>query len=178
MVLPFTLPNTWQASAVRTGHWLFKEVPKAEVRRRGYECLKCHPFASGQPLALWHGNAGLPELKNPFSPPQKGHSSNNSSPFSWCLAPVPQPSRYLHAVVVCAFPIQVAAMIVHATVIQGAEAHEAVLEGIIAFLVHVVMPNHILFTSESLERYRDRQWDTRDRGGWVILGAGCFVDCC
>lgn len=66
-----------------------------------------------------------------------------------------QPSGYLHAVVVCAFPIQVAAVIVHTTVIQGAEAHEAVLEGIITFLVHVVMPNHILFTSESLER--DRQ---------------------
>ena len=75
-----------------------------------------------------------------------------------CVLPsVPQSSCYLHAVVVCAFPIQVAAMIVYATVIQGAEAHEAVLEGIITFLVHVVMPNHILFTSESLERYRDRQ---------------------
>lgn len=59
-------------------------------------------------------------------------------------------TAHLHAVVVCAFPIQVAAVIVHTAVIQGAEAHEAVLEGIITFLVHVVMPNHILFTSESL----------------------------
>lgn len=48
-------------------------------------------------------------------------------------------------------------MIVHTAVIQGAEAHEAVLEGIITFLVHVVMPNHILFTSESLERYRQTE---------------------
>lgn len=57
----------------------------------------------------------------------------------------------------CAFPVQVAAVVVHAAVIQGAEAHEAVLEGVITFLVHVVMPNHILFTSESLERYRDSE---------------------
>lgn len=76
----------------------------------------------------------------------------------------PRSGRYLHAVVVCAFPIQVAAVIVHTAVIQGAEAHEAVLEGIITFLVHVVMPNHILFTSESLERYRDRQSETHVKG--------------
>lgn len=76
----------------------------------------------------------------------------------------PRSGRYLHAVVVCAFPIQVAAVIVHTAVIQGAEAHEAVLEGVITFLVHVVMPNHILFTSESLERYRDRQSETHVKG--------------
>lgn len=57
-----------------------------------------------------------------------------------------------------------AAVVVHAAVIQGAEAHEAVLEGVITFLVHVVMPNHILFTSESLERYRDRQSETHVMG--------------
>lgn len=51
-------------------------------------------------------------------------------------------------------------MVVHAAVIQGAEAHEAMLEGVITFLVHVVMSNHILFTSESLGRYRDRQSET------------------
>lgn len=55
-------------------------------------------------------------------------------------------------------------MIVHATVIQGAEAHEAVLEGIITFLVHVVMPNHILFTSESLERKRQTDSETHVMG--------------
>lgn len=80
------------------------------------------------------------------------------------LARSPRRSGYLHAVVVCAFPVQVAAVVVHAAVIQGAEAHEAVLEGVITFLVHVVMPNHILFTSESLERYRDRQSETHVMG--------------
>lgn len=64
---------------------------------------------------------------------------------------------YLHAVVVSALPVQVAAVVVHAAVVQGAEAHEAMLQGVITFLVHVVMPNHVLFTSESLQRYRDRQ---------------------
>lgn len=65
--------------------------------------------------------------------------------------------RYLHAVVVSALPVQVAAVVVHTAVVQGAEAHEAMLQGVITFLVHVVMPNHILFTSESLQRYRDGQ---------------------
>lgn len=64
---------------------------------------------------------------------------------------------HLHAVVVGALPVQVAAVVVHAAVVQGAEAHEAVLQGVITFLVHVVMPNHILFTSEPLQRYRHRQ---------------------
>lgn len=92
-----------------------------------------------------------------FHPPQKDTSRTMAFHLPDVLPPIPQSGCYLHAVVVCAFPIQVAAMVVHATVIQGAEAHEAVLEGIITFLVHVVMSNHILFTSESLERYRDRQ---------------------
>lgn len=76
-----------------------------------------------------------PELPSAFSP---------SSP-----SPPPQ-CRYLHAVIVCAFPIQVTAMIVDTAVIQGAETHEAMLEGVVAFLVHVVMPDHILLTRESL----------------------------
>lgn len=52
--------------------------------------------------------------------------------------------------VVCAFPIQVAAMIVNAAVVQGAETHEAVLKRVVTLLVHVVMPDHILLTCESL----------------------------
>lgn len=61
---------------------------------------------------------------------------------------------HLHAVVVGALAVQVAAVVVHAAVVQGAEAHEAVLQGVIALLVHVVMPNHILLTGESLQRHR------------------------
>lgn len=59
-------------------------------------------------------------------------------------------SRHLHAVVVGALSIEVAAVVVDTAVIQRAEAHEAVLEGIVAFLVHVVMSDHVLLTCEPL----------------------------
>lgn len=152
--------NCWDRAGSEI--WVFR-AQKLSPRAAWLLCFNFStlspPCLRAAPCSLTR-RAGLPEFKNPFSPPQKGPSSNGGSCFAWRAALCSRSSCYLHAVVVCAFPVQVAAVIVHAAVIQGAEAHEAVLEGIITFLVHVVMPNHILFTSESLERYRDRQWDT------------------
>lgn len=57
---------------------------------------------------------------------------------------------HLHAVVVGALSVEVAAMVVDTAVIQRAEAHEAVLQGVVALFVHVVVPDHILLTREPL----------------------------
>lgn len=57
---------------------------------------------------------------------------------------------YLHAVVVRALAVQVTAVVVHAAVVQWAEAHEPVLQGVVPLLVHVVMPDDVLLTGESL----------------------------
>lgn len=51
-----------------------------------------------------------------------------------------------------ALSIEVAAMIVDAAVIQGAEAHEAVLQRVVPLLVHVVVPDYILFTRKPLQK--------------------------
>lgn len=59
---------------------------------------------------------------------------------------------YLHAVVVGAFPVEMAAVVVDAAVVQRAEAHEAVLQRVVPLLVHVVVPDHILFTGKPLQR--------------------------
>jgi hypothetical protein len=59
---------------------------------------------------------------------------------------------YLHAVVVGALPVEVAAMVVDATVVQWAEAHEAMLQGVVPLLVHIVVPDHVLFAGEPLPR--------------------------
>lgn len=59
-------------------------------------------------------------------------------------------ARHLHAVVVGALPVEVAAVVVDAAVVQGAEAHEAVLQGVVPLLVHVVVPNHVLLAREPL----------------------------
>lgn len=61
---------------------------------------------------------------------------------------------YLHAVVMRALSIEVAAMIVDAAVIQGAEAHEAVLQRVVPLLVHVVVPDYILFTGKPLQKQK------------------------
>lgn len=52
--------------------------------------------------------------------------------------------------VVGALPVEVAAVVVDAAVVQRAEAHEAVLQGVVALLVHVVMSDHVLLTCEPL----------------------------
>lgn len=52
--------------------------------------------------------------------------------------------------VVGALPVEVAAVVVDAAVVQRAEAHEAVLQGVVPLLVHVVVPNHILLAREPL----------------------------
>lgn len=52
--------------------------------------------------------------------------------------------------VVGALPIEVAAVVVDTAVIQRAEAHEAVLQGVVTLLVHVVMSDHVLLTCEPL----------------------------
>lgn len=59
---------------------------------------------------------------------------------------------YLHAVVMGAFSVEVAAMVVDAAVIQGAEAHEAMLQGVVPLLVHVVVPDYILLTGKPLQK--------------------------
>lgn len=57
---------------------------------------------------------------------------------------------HLHAVVVGALPIEVAAVVVDAAIVQRAEAHEAVLQGVVSLLVHVVMSDHVLLACEPL----------------------------
>lgn len=61
---------------------------------------------------------------------------------------------YLHAVVMGTFSIEMAAMVVDTAVIQGAEAHEAMLQGVVPLLVHVVVPDYILFTGKPLQKGR------------------------
>lgn len=60
-----------------------------------------------------------------------------------------------------ALSIEVAAVIVDAAVVQGAEAHEAVLQRVVPLLVHVVVPDYILFTGKPLQRQGQR-------GGYII----------
>lgn len=50
-----------------------------------------------------------------------------------------------------AFSVEVAAVVVDTAVVQGAEAHKAVLQGVVALLVHVVVPDHVLLAGEPLE---------------------------
>lgn len=52
--------------------------------------------------------------------------------------------------VVGTLPIEVAAVVVDTAVVQRAEAHEAVLQGVVTLLVHVVMSDHVLLTREPL----------------------------
>lgn len=51
-----------------------------------------------------------------------------------------------------ALSIEVTAVIVDAAVVQGAEAHEAVLQRVVPLLVHVVVPDYILFTGKPLQK--------------------------
>lgn len=104
------------------------------------------PSATSKPCTLHYALLGGPSLKD-NSKPALGELIPSYKPFS---PAVPAWHCYLHAVVVCAFPVQVAAMIVNTAVVQWAETHEAVLKGIVTLLVHVVMPDHILLTCESL----------------------------
>lgn len=63
---------------------------------------------------------------------------------------------YLHAVVMGTFSIEVAAMVVDTAVIQRAEAHEAMLQGVVPLLVHVVVPDYILLTGKPLQKGRGK----------------------
>lgn len=49
-----------------------------------------------------------------------------------------------------AFSVEVAAMVVDTAVIQRAKAHEAMLQGVVPLFVHIVVPDHILLTGEPL----------------------------
>lgn len=60
-------------------------------------------------------------------------------------------------------------MIVDAAVIQGAEAHEAVLQRVVPLLVHVVVPDYILFTSKPLQEQKNVGWGW---GGLYIIQLG------
>lgn len=51
-----------------------------------------------------------------------------------------------------AFSIEVTSMVVDAAVIQRAEAHEAMLQGVVPLLMHVVVPDHILLTGKPLQK--------------------------
>lgn len=79
---------------------------------------------------------------------------------------------YLHAVVMGAFSIEVAAMVVDAAVVQGAEAHEAVLQGVVPLLVHVVVPDYILFTGKPLQNGREGG----RKGGNVQQQVGVYLN--
>lgn len=74
---------------------------------------------------------------------------------------------YLHTVVVGALAVEVAAVVVDAAVIQWTEAHEAMLQGVVPFLVHVVVSYNILFTRESLSTatHSNRLLRSGDSGG-------------
>lgn len=52
-----------------------------------------------------------------------------------------------------ALSIEVTAVIVDAAVVQGTEAHEAVLQRVVPLLVHVVVPDYILFTGKPLQKH-------------------------
>ena len=78
---------------------------------------------------------------------------------------------HLHAVVVGALPGEVAAVVVDAAVVQRAEAHEAVLQGVVPLLVHVVVPDHVLLAREPLPGEGLVGGGTsRARAGWECMG--------
>lgn len=68
---------------------------------------------------------------------------------------------YLHAVVMGTFSIEVAAMVVDTAVIQRAEAHEAMLQGVVPLLVHVVVPDYILLTGKPLQKGEGEMYGNR-----------------
>lgn len=53
-----------------------------------------------------------------------------------------------------AFSIEVAAVVVDTAVVQRAETHESMLQGVVPFLVHVVVPDYILLTGKPLQKGR------------------------
>lgn len=63
---------------------------------------------------------------------------------------------YLHAVVMGAFSIEVAAVVVDTAVVQRAETHESMLQGVVPLLVHVVVPDYILLTGKPLQKGRGK----------------------
>lgn len=81
-----------------------------------------------------------------------------------CVCVCQQTLAHLHAVVMGAFSVEVAAVVVDAAVVQRAEAHEAVLQGVVALLVHVVVPDHVLLAGEPLET-RERVAAGQEGGG-------------
>lgn len=68
---------------------------------------------------------------------------------------------YLHAVVMGAFSIEVATMVVDAAVVQRTETHEAMLQGVVPLLVHVVVPDYILLTGKPLQKGRGKMYGNR-----------------
>lgn len=61
----------------------------------------------------------------------------------------------------CTFSIEMAAVVVDAAVIQGAEAHESMLQGVVPLLVHVVVPDYILLTGKPLQKGRREMYSNR-----------------
>lgn len=68
---------------------------------------------------------------------------------------------YLHAVVMCTFSIEMAAMVVDTAVIQRAEAHESMLQRVVPLLVHVVVPDYILLAGKPLQKGRGEMYSNR-----------------
>lgn len=68
---------------------------------------------------------------------------------------------YLHAVVMGTFSIEMAAMVVDTAIIQRAEAHESMLQGVVSLLVHVVMPDYILLTGKPLQKESGKMYSNR-----------------
>lgn len=59
------------------------------------------------------------------------------------------------------FSIEMAAMVVDTAVIQRAEAHESMLQGVVSLLVHVIMPDHILLTGKPLQKESGKMYSNR-----------------
>lgn len=73
---------------------------------------------------------------------------------------------YLHAVVMGAFSIEMAAMVVDTAVVQRAKAHESMLQGVVPLLVHVVVPDYILLTGKPLQKGRGEKCTAT---GWCLF---------
>lgn len=66
-------------------------------------------------------------------------------------------------------------MVVDTAIVQRAEAHEAVLQGVVSLLVHVVMSDHVLLAREPLpeentELAEARAPSPRAKSAWTRAG--------
>ena len=114
-------------------------------------------YGHGEGPTLAHWTLPNPEPRRPSPLTGQPQERRKGGAPAWAGQPLGEGGvegggGHLHAVVVGALPIEVAAVVVDAAVIQRAEAHEAVLQGVVPLLVHVVVPDHVLLACEPLPR--------------------------